>query len=1014
MFAAPALLWGEPATKKTTDFERDIFPIFAQRCFACHGPDEAEGQLRLDAKSLAFQGGVSGRLIIAGQGEKSLLYRRVAEAGEHEQMPLDDDALTDKEIALIARWIDEGANWPDGVGAQNAALKQHWAYVPPIRPQPPAVPGDSSPNAIDAFVAAKLAEKGLHFSPTAPLPILVRRVYLDLTGLPPSVDEVDYWVEQLRPETKGERNRDDINESALARLVDSLLASPRYGERWTRRWLDLARYADSNGYQADQYREVWPYRDWVINAINNDMPFDQFTIEQIAGDLLPNATTSQKIATGFNRLTTCNVEAGVDPEENRTNQVIDRVNTTATVWLGSTLECAQCHNHKYDPLSQRDYYQFFAYFNNTPLEVEGDGVTYNFTGPKMELPLSEEKLAKQRDIRNQLVIEKRRLAKITTQRKAEFSEWLANVAVEQVGEPDWQVLEISQFASSGGSSHEILADGSVLVKGERPDKDNYTVTVQCATEGVTAFRLETLTHESLPGNGPGRHDPERPNFVVYEMTVDSNIGDEVASVELSSATADFSQDRWPVSALIDGKPETGWAINPQFGKDHVAVIRTSQPLKGSNNSTLTFRFDQHYGGCRTIGRLRLSATSSKLRAQKLPAAIAKLVALPAKKRTKKQLVQLETYFLELDDEYEKVQKQIKTLESQLAAVKPTTTLVMVEGKPRKTHIFKRGDFLNLGDAIQPATPQRLTFGERSSDPSRLGLANWLASEQNPLTARVAVNRWWGEFFGVGLVRTQEDFGTQGERPTHPQLLDWLATELMTNGWSRKAIHRQIVLSRVYRQTSRVAIEDIERDPNNRWLSRGARFRMPAEMIRDNALAIAGVITHKVGGPPVFPPQPPNVWRHVGRNAPKYETDVDEDRFRRGLYVFWRRSAPYPSFTNFDAPDRAACTPERPRTNTPLQALTLLNDPVFVEAARELAVRVLNEKPDDSAKDQISYAMRLAIARQPTEFELSHLLTVYERELTAGLKSSPAAKAKADALFFVATIILNLDETISKS
>lgn len=1004
VLAVPTQLLADPTVKKQIDFARDIFPIFREHCVSCHGPDEAEGQLRLDGKTLAFQGGVSGRLFAAGKSKNSLLYKRVAESGDHEQMPLDADPLSKKQIALIARWIDEGGDWPDGVGSSAVALKKHWAYVPPVKHAIPETTTKGSSNPIDRFIAARLEREGFAFSSTARLPVLVRRVYLDLIGLPPSVQKVDHWVERLKARNASE----DINEQAWTELVDSLLASPRYGERWTRRWLDLARYADSNGYQADQYREVWPYRDWVIDAMNNDMPFDRFTIEQLAGDLLPKATTSQRIATGFSRLTTCNVEAGVDPEENRTNQVIDRVNTTATVWLGTTLECAQCHNHKYDPLSQRDYYQFFAYFNNTPIEVEGDGVTYNLIGPKMSLPLSEDQQARRKLLAEQLAAKSKTLAEKTKARKAGFGEWLAKVSSQTSAPPHWSVLEITDFVSSGGSSHELLADGSVLVSGKRPSKDNYTVTVACNTPGITTLKLEALTHDSLPGKGPGRHDEERPNFVLYEMKVQSRADSSAdwKPVALHSATADFSQANWSVAGLIDGKPDTGWAINPQFGKDHYAVVQTKTAPQLSASGELIFEFDQHYGDCRTMGRFRLSATTDVIATSKLPANIAKLVA--AKKRNQKQNEQLENYFIGLDPEVTSAQKEVDEAKKQLDAMKPTTSLVMIEEKPRETYIFKRGEFLNPGEKVSPGTPQRLTIGNEEFPPNRLGLARWITSPRNPLTARVAVNRWWGEFFGAGLVQTQEDFGTQGERPTHSSLLDWLAVDFMQHNWSRKHVHRTITMSRTYRQSSKANQDSIDRDADNRLLARGPRFRLPAETIRDNALAIAGLITHKVGGPPVYPPQPPNVWRHVGRNEPKYATDTDEDRYRRGLYVYWRRSAPYPSFINFDAPDRASCAPQRPRTNTPLQALTLLNDPAFVEAARALADRSIRERPESSPGERIEHMFRLAVARRPTEFEAKHLLLVYQQEI----KNNPSDEAAA--LFFIANIILNLDETISKT
>ena len=678
-----------------------------------------------------------------------------------------DDPLSDEQISLIRAWIDQGADWPDGVGADVDSLETHWAYKRPVRPTlPSGLRQTWGRNPIDAFVLARLEREKLAPSVEADKARLFRRVSLDLIGIPPTVEEVDAFLSDERPD-------------AYERVVKRLLASPRYGERWARPWLDLARYADSNGYQADQYREVWPYRDWVIRAMNGDMPFDRFTIEQIAGDLLPAATLNQKIATGFHRQTTCNVEAGVDPEENRVNQVIDRVNTTGTVWLGTTIECGQCHNHKYDPFTQRDYYGLFAYFNNTPLEVKHTtATTYDFYGPKVEMPLSAE-------------------------------------------------------------------EGS---------------------------RKTTLKQELATLN-----DKLKPRLV-----------------ELESEQAAWEKE-------------------------------LAEQIRGAKNS------------------------SAASQTPKLPVAVARILKVPPEKRKPNQKRQLQDEFLKRYPEIKKLNDRAVALRKQLAGIQPTTSLVMVEQqKPRTTNIFKRGNFLTPGDAVQAGTPRALHQMAKDAPRDRLGLARWLVSSENPLVARVTVNRWWAEFFGHGLVWTEEDFGTQGEPPTHPQLLDWLAVEFMESGWSMKHIHELIVASATYRQSSRVTPKLLERDPQNRLLARGPRFRLPAEMIRDNALAVSGLLSTKAAGPPVFPPQPKGVWRHVGRNAPKYIVATGEDRFRRGIYTIWRRSAPYAAFVNFDAPDRAACVVKRPRTNTPLQSLTLLNDAAYVEMALALATRMASNADLTSA------------------------------------------------------------------
>lgn len=992
------------------DFARDIEPIFAAKCYSCHGSDEQEGQLRLDARSIVLKGGVSGSLFEIGKGKDSLLYKFIAGVGDVERMPLDDEPLSDAEIAKIVRWIDEGADWPDGIGAE-IEIETHWAYLPPAASKLPSVSNpDWTKSPIDAFVLKQLDAKTLMPSPQSEEARLLRRVYLDLIGLPPLADEVDAFIASTRPDK-------------YEQVVERLLASPQYGARWARPWLDAARYADSNGYQADQYREVWPYRDWVIDAMNADMPFDQFTLEQLAGDLLPEATIAQKIATGFSRLTTCNVEAGVDPEENRVNQIIDRVNTTGTVWLGSSIECAQCHNHKYDPFTQRDYYQLFAYFNNTPLEVNGDGVTYEFIGPKMDLPLSESQRDERERLEDQIATLSEQLEPLVAERLKGKSQWETQFVTTKDAVAQWHVLDIATFESSGGASHSLLDDKSVLIGGALPDTDFYTIVVKTSVNSITGFKIETLTDPSLPDNGPGRST--RPNFILHEFAVTEA---SQGSVKLHSPSADFSQKGWDVAGAIDGDSKTGWAINPEFGKPHEATFLTDKPIAIEGNTKLTFSLDQHYGGGRTIGRLRLSAMTGRPQQSDLPDAIATILDLPADKRNAKQQKQLEDYFTGLDPSVKKLRAQIARLQKELDAIKPTTTLVMIEeAEARTTTVFRRGSFLDQGEMVTMSTPEALPELTDVESRDRRELAMWLTSRDNPLTARVAVNRWWAEIFGQGIVGTLEDFGTQGDHPTHPELLDWLAIEFMESGWSMKHVHRQIVLSATYQQSSRVTPELLKRDPYNKLYSRAPRFRLPAETVRDNALAIAGLLSHKMAGPPIFPPQPPNIWRHVGRNEPKYETSDGNDRFRRGIYVIWRRSAPYPSFINFDAPDRASCVVNRPRTNTPLQALTLLNDPAYVEMAVALAERIATDKDAQSVEDRVALAVKMCVARTATKDEVKHLADVYrqERERFAsspddaksllGKQAGPVSDAKeVAAWFFVANILLNLDETITKS
>ena len=1012
--ADPAAATGSP-----TDFTRDVAPIFARHCLECHGNQEPEGGLRLTSRANALLRGDSGeRSLVPGDSRGSELIRRIT-AGEDERMPPEGDGLSVSEIATLRRWIDAGAVWPE----QNEQ-PQHWAYVAPVRA---AIPQTQHPdwvrNAIDAFVLRKLSAQQPALEPSQPATPakLLRRVYLDLVGLPPSVEELDAFLADPSPEH-------------YEQIVDRLLKSPRYGEKWARQWLDLARYADSNGFQADQFRSMWAYRDWIIRAMNDDMPFDQFTIEQIAGDLLPDATIEQRIATGFQRCTTCNVEAGVDPEENRVNQIVDRVNTLGAVWLGTTLECAQCHNHKYDPFTQQDYYQLFAFFNNTPLEVvqpNGSGVQFEVSGPKMALPLApqqeqqrERLLAEQAGIDSRISLRKDELASLRDQ-------WEANLQESLDSLPVWHEVEIASFDSAGGATYERQEDRSLLVTGPNPAKDTYTLTIETELHQITGLKIEMLADESLPRNGPGRGTPN-PNAIITDLELESAPakGGDAQPVRLHSAAADFSQKNWDVGGAIDADTKTGWAINPQFGKDHWATFLTGRPLGASGGTRLTVRLHQNYGGSRTIGRLRVSLMTGDPGAAALPNDVGEILAIDPATRSKKQSRRLALHHEQSDADLAKLQQERKTVSDKLATIQPDTTLVMVEmDEPRQTMIFRRGNFLDPLAEVEPTMPAALHHD--SGDPStngpanRLTLARWLVSSDNPLVARVTVNRWWAEFFGQGLVGTIEDFGAQGDPPTHPELLDWLAVEFVESGWSMKEIHRLIVTSATYQQDSAVSARLLKQDPYNQLLTRGPRFRLPAEAIRDNALAIAGLLSTKMGGPPVYPPQPPKVWRHVGRNAPKYETDTDEDRFRRGIYVVWRRSAPYPSFVNFDAPDRGACVVNRSRTNTPLQALTLLNDPAYVEMAVALARRLDSDSAAESDRARIEYGFRLCTSRQPTSDEVETLLALlraeherFKADPSAAMKlvgeaTDAAEVARLAAWMCVANALLNLDETVTK-
>ena len=1009
------LLVSGTANGQNVDFNRDVRPILSENCFACHGPDgEArKGDLRLDIEEEARKDFGGYFALVPQQPEQSEVWLRVDTDDEDDIMPPPKakKTLTAAEKSILKRWIEQGANYA-----------KHWAYVAPEKAELPKIQeeGFEIRNFIDAFVLERIKEAGLKPSAEAAPNQLIRRLSLDLIGLPPTPEEVSQFVAAWEVDT----------EAAYDELITRLLESERFGERWARPWLDLARYADSNGFQADQLRDSWAYRDWVIEAFNANMPYDRFTIEQLAGDLLPNATLDQKIATGFHRTVTCNVEAGVHPEANRVDQVVDRVNTTGTVWLGSTLECAQCHDHKYDPFTMKDYYSIFAYFNNTPLEVRnpsGKGVSFDFYGPKMELPMDEEKEALRRDYQAQLAALEADRNPLAKEAEKSRPAWEKALLESLDDSPRWETLEIVEFKGSEGEGCDPLDDGSVLVTGEVPDKTSYTIQAKGTLSEVGAIRLETLTHKSLPANGPARGNGSRPNSIVTEFRLLDSTGKEVA---LSGAVADFAQTNYDPEKAIDGdnQPRSGWAINPQFGKSHWIAFKTDRQLDARKG--LQVEIDQFYGGGRVVGRVRLSVLKGDPVAISVPENVAAIVKKDAKKRSAKEKKELDAYFMEQNPELQKLDSQVAAMKRKLNAIAPDTTLVMIEmEEPRETHIMKRGNYLAPAEKVSMGTPSFLHSKDQDLPQNRLGFAQWIVDRQNPLTARVAVNRFWNEIFGHGIVATLEDFGTQSEPPTHPRLLDSLAVEFMDSGWDMKHLLRLMVSSSTYRQDSRLTKELLEADPQNHLYARGPRFRMSAEMIRDNALAVSGLLSTKMEGAPIMPYQPPGLWRQVGRNEPKWVDEKDEDRFRRGIYVVYRRAAPYPSFVNFDATDRGACVVKRGRTNTPLQALTLLNDPAYVEMALGLADRVLTEKVDGSFEDRIGHAYQIVLQRQPSSAEREHLKGLFEEKLqsldkkkASELISTPAAvvepkstdQVQLGAWFYIANILLNLDETISKS
>jgi hypothetical protein len=1016
-------------TPQPVDFAREVFPIFQRACFECHGPKKHEADLRLDLRDSALR--TRKAVIVPGRSRDSELIRRISLPKGHEDlMPHRGEPLSAAEVSLIIRWIDEGARWPDGVKPAR-----HWAYVAPKRSTLPSVTRRTWPrNAIDYFVLARLEREGLSPSPDADRAVLLRRVYLDLTGLPPSPEAVRAFV-------------DDTSADAYEKRVKQLLASPQFGERWARPWLDLAHYADSHGFQRDDLRESWAYRDWVIRALNADMPFDQFTRDQLAGDLLPDATQDQKIATGFGRCAPTNVEAGSEPEETRVNQVLDRVNTVGAAWLGTTLECCQCHDHKYDPFTSKDYYQLFAFFNSTAKEADRTNPkvpgSIKFNGPFMTL-MNPELQAEEQARRSRIAALDQQ---ITTRRDAlasKLASFESSLREQSKPTATEHVLDVIDFASEEGTAAKILDDRSVLVLAEPADKDTYLITAYTTLTGITAIRLDALTDASLPGSGPGVGDAARPNFVLnsFELSAtpamqwplqgagSSEPGDAHAGqpIRFSHATADYSQKNYDVAGAIDDDPKTAWAIGGKFHEPHYAIFEAAKPFGFAGGTILRFRLVQHFGGSRMIGRIKLSAITGDVHSTSLPAEVSAALAVPAEQRTPKQRDALVAYAAASDAELTELTRKKRELETGLTTSKPVQTLVMQElPVPRESAIFMRGDYTKSGDRVTPGTPAELNPLPARAPANRLGLAAWLTSRDNPLTARVVVNRWWAEIFGRGIVASVEDFGIKGDAPTHPELLDWLAVEFVQpqqgRPWSMKHMLELMVTSSTYRQSSKLTPELRSVDDANKLLARGPRLRMDAEMIRDNALAISGLLSLKQFGPPIRPPQPAGLWTKVGGEKIDYVVSPGEEKNRRGIYVVFKRASPYPSFVAFDAPGRMACALKRFRSNTPLQALTLLNDPVYVEAAKALALRILQSPPPE----RFDYAFRLCVARAPKPAEIVALRDLHRAQHDAAEQNMTVTRELCDSLtlphqttpadfaawYAVASAMLNLDETITK-
>jgi hypothetical protein len=977
--SAPAAAQAPPAAA-AVDYQRDIRPILSNHCFPCHGTDQESRQadLRLDQRDAALAHGA----ILPGNAADSPLLQRVLSSDPEQHMPPAEfnKPLNQTQQDLLQRWIQQGAEYQD-----------HWAFQPL---QAPAIPAERSDSwcrgELDAFVLQRLKSAGLEPAPEADRPTLIRRLWQDLLGLLPPPQEVDQFVQDQSPD-------------AWEKLVDRLLQSPHYGERWGRHWLDQARYADSNGYTIDGPRVMWPYRDWVISALNQDLPFDQFTIQQLAGDLLPEASLNQRIATGFHRNTMINEEGGVKPDQFRHEALIDRVNTTGAVWLGLTVGCAQCHTHKYDPITHEEYYRLYAFFNaaadannqSTTVEVREQQV-FGWT----------EQQQQQLQLLLALRKEKDRLEKAAT----------AGPALQGLNW-NWQLPPVAGVNASGSSILKVLPDGSLFAKTHAAASDTFTIKLQLpAAAGspvqVTALRLKAIPHPDLPEQGPGT--ASNGNFVLTEVLLRSGPDEH----SFGMAWADHSQPKYPVEHAVDGDSGTGWAINvdaaqqakgARMNAPHEAIFVLRKPVAAQDDIVsvvLKHDLNKNY----LLGHFSLEISTVNAAAE-LPAtdSAARLAQIT------KQIGELEA-----------------TLPGKGAAVKQ----MVMQDQPvaPETFLLTRGEFLSPDrqrGALQPGVPAAVQGrGEQTEYRTRLDLARWLVSPQNPLTARVTVNRIWGRYFGRGLVETDNDFGFQGAAPVNLPLLDWLATEFIRLGWSQKQLHRLILTSAVYRQSSSLLDENaVRQDPDNYLLARQTRFRVEAEIVRDMALSASGLLSDRVGGPGVHLPQPDGIYDFT-QNKKNWPTATGADRYRRTMYVMFYRSAPYPLLSTFDAPDFSTVCTRRVRSNTPLQSLTVANDLVFTELAAGLAARVLREQPEGTDGDRLRLMFRLCLTRSPQDSELSVLVDFLSRERSrfAGTpadaeKVKTGATSLADtglsaveqaAWTSAARVLLNTDEFVTRN
>lgn len=1137
-----------PAGAQDIDFNLDVRPILSNKCLLCHGPDPegVQAGLRLDQRDAAVAELESGMTaVVPSKPEESELIARIVSEDEDLRMPPAEHGarLTDKEVDILRRWIQ-----------QDAPYAVHWSYVKPQRPEPPESTDEHSSwsrNPIDLFVLQRLTAKGLTPSAPADRYALSRRVCLDLTGLPPSVEEVDKFVNSTDPD-------------AYEKYVDDLLNRPAFGEHWARKWLDLARYADSAGYADDPPRTIWAYRDWVIRSINANMPFDQFTTEQLAGDLLPDPTENQLIATAFHRNTLTNNEGGTQDEEFRNVAVVDRVNTTMAVWMGTTMACAQCHTHKYDPITQEEYFRFFAVFNNT------EDADRRNESPTIQI-FTEEQRRQQHMLTQTIARLEKTLASDTPELRSSQTKWEAGMASSAT----WKQLVPTEMNRASGLEAKILENG-VVTATVPAEKDTYRLTIPVGEETtgnspLAAIRIETQPDEMLPGNGsgwgggnfvvtgiraqlvpdaqraprakfvritnPGRNqilslaevqvmsegdniatrgtasqsstgfngpaqfaidgntdglyekmsvthtltsdDPwwelelssaEAVDRIIVWNRTDNNLEsrlegfriellDEqrntvwsktdqpapkpslplspinIKDISFKSAFADYHQDNFDAADALSGKTGNmdGWAIAGQTNRPHQLTLVPTKVIRIDEPSSLRLIIEQNSPHSNhLIGRFAVSVTDSTIAIERsrMPDDVLRILDTEKESRSAKHSAQLAAYYRSnLAPELSKQRRQLAKSKQKQLALKPSTSVPVLREltkNRRDTHLQHRGSYLDKGQKVTVGFPA-IFHPAPEENIDRHTVSKWLTSPENPLTSRVIANRYWETIFGRGIVLTSEEFGSQGELPTHPKLLDWLATELQRNNWNTKQFLKLLVTSATYRQSAKVTESQRTADPDNRWLSRGPRVRLSAEMVRDQALAASGLLSDKMYGPPVKPPQPDMGLKAAFGGSTDWKTSTGEDRYRRGIYTTWRRSNPYPSMATFDAPNREVCTVRRNSTNTPLQSLVTLNDPVYVEAAQALARAALQSSTD--LNSQLVFAFRKCLLRPPTDAETETLTALFrdsmkqfadQPEEAMALATEPLGKLPtglkppdAAAMTVVCNVLLNLDEMFLK-